>query len=274
MRRSIVLIIGLCALFVLLIPLAASAQLKKYIWKATSGEAIAEGISPEETMNLARNRARLKVAEEVAGVTVLGSGMFKDSIMVGDLISALSRDSVSTCRNEKWHDDMVPASTGHERLPRYRLDMECLVAVDKSQVDPFFTLSVKTGKPVYIDGDEIELEIRSGKDSHLTLFHLGSDNKATQLLPNIYQKAIPLTKGQCFTFPCNGLAMKARNTPGKKKDVEYFVAIATKESLDIEGMVKAEKGGIDSANIFNAIARIPASKRAVSITSYEVHQGD
>jgi hypothetical protein len=274
MRRTIVSFTGLCALFVLLIPFAASAQLKKYIWKPTSGEAIAEGISPEEAMNLARNRARLKVAEEVAGVTVLGSSMVKDSTMVNDLISTLSRDSVSSCRNEKWHDDMVPAATGYGRLLRYRLDMECRVAVDKGQVDPFFSLSVKTVKPVYIDGDEIELEIRSGKDSHLALFHLGSDNKATLLLPNIYQKAIPLTKGQCFTFPCNGLAMKARNTPGKKKDIEYFVAIATKERLDIEGMVKAEMGGTDSANIFNAIARIPASRRAVSITSYEVHQGD
>jgi uncharacterized protein DUF4384 len=153
------------------------------------------------------------------------------------------------------------------------LDMECRVAADKGEADPFFTLTVKTGKPAYSDGDEIELEIRSGKDAHLTLFHLGSDNKATLLLPNIYQKAIPLTKGQCFTFPCNGLAMKARNTPGKKRDVEYFVAIATKERLDIEGVVKAEKGGTDSANLFNAIARIPASQRAVSITSYEVHQG-
>jgi len=39
-------------------------------------------------------------------------------------------------------------------------------------------------------------------------------------------------------------------------------------------MIKTEKGGTDPANLFNAVARIPASKRAVSITSYEVHQGD
>lgn len=272
MRWTLMPFIGLCALLMMGL-FNATAQAEDCTWKAASGEAIAEGISPEETMGLARNRARLKVAEEVAGVTVSGSSMVKDSMMVSDLVSTLSRGRVTSCRNEKWHDDLIPAATGQGRLPHYQLEMECCVAVDKGETDPFFSLSVKSNKPVYIDGEEIELEIRAGKDAHLTLFHLGSDNKATLLLPNVYQKAVPLTKGQCFTFPCNGLAMKARNNPGKKKDVEHFVAIATKEWLDIEGLVKTGKGETDPASLFNAIARIPASHRAVSITSYEVHQG-
>jgi hypothetical protein len=272
MKQSIQTIIGLCALAALMTPYAAYAQSDECTWKATSGEAIAEGISPEETMNLARNRARLRVAEEVAGVTVLGNSMVKESTMVSDLISTLSRGNVTGCRNEKWKEELIPAATGLGRLPHYQLEMECCVAVDKGEADPYFSLSIKTSKPVYTDGDEIELEIRSGKDSHLTLFHLGSDNTATLLLPNLFQKAVPLTKGQCFNFPCNGMAMKARNNPGKKKDVEHFVAIATKEWLDIEGLVKADKGSTDPARLFNAIARIPAAQRAVSITSYEVHQ--
>lgn len=273
MKRAITLLTGLSILLGLMTVIDIPANAEECIWKAASGEAISEGISPEETMNLARNRARLKVAEEVAGVTVLGNSMVKDSMMVSDLVSTLSRGSVTSCRNEKWNHDWIPGATGQGKLPHYQLNMECCVAVDKEEADPFFSLSVKSSKPVYVDGEEIELEIRSGKDSHLTLFHLGSDNKATLLLPNIYQKAVPLTKGQCFTFPCNGLARKARNNPGKKKDVEYFVAIATKEWLDIEGLVKAGKGVTDPADLFNAIARIPASQRAVSITSYEVHQG-
>jgi hypothetical protein len=270
---TLLVVMILCAFSTLLIPSAASAEGEACIWKRTSGEAIAEGISPEETMTLARNRARLKVAEEVAGVTVLGSSMVKENTMVSDLISTLSRGSVTTCRNESWKEELIPAATGQGRLPQYRLEMECCVAVDKGEADPFFSLSVKTSKPAYSDGDEIVLDIRSGKDSYLTLFHLGSDNKATLLLPNNFQKAVQLTHGKSFSFPGNGMAMKARNTPGKKKEVEHFVAIATKEWLDIKGVASSEKGITDPAQLFTAITAIPANARAVSITSYEIHTG-
>jgi hypothetical protein len=265
-------ILILCALLHLLISPAIAAQPDECTWKATSGEAVAEGIAPEEAKKLASDRAKQKVAEEVAGVTILGSSLSKESVLVSDLVSTLLHGRVTTCRNEKWENNWVASTSGKGKTPHYQVDMECCVAADKGEVDPYFTLTITSSKPVYVDGEEVALEIRSGKDAHLTLFHLGPDNKATMLLPNRFQKVVPLIKGQGYAFPAKGLAMKARNNPGKKKEVEHFVAVATKEWLDIEGIVKIEKGKADADSLFTAIARIPAAERALSITAYEVHQ--
>src|SRR3972149_5196415 len=58
-------------------------------WVETDGEAVVENITPDETKQLALNRARNKAIENVSGINVSGNTLVKDYSLITDFIRVI-----------------------------------------------------------------------------------------------------------------------------------------------------------------------------------------
>lgn len=238
-------------------------------WRTVSGEALAEGMSVEDAQKLAVRRASVTAVEEIAGVRIYGGTTVKNSALVEDIIMSMSEGHILKKEIVNWETELQKISSETPPLPLYKVHAKLCIAKNKEQTDPFFTVSLETDKPVYISGDEARLKIRTGRGAYISIFHLSEDEKFSMLLPNKFQKKHYVEEGKETLFPSQGLGLCVKTCGKKKKDIEYFIVIATKEWFDFEGQLKKDKD-ISIASFYNALLSIPADKRAMAIGGYEV----
>lgn len=238
-------------------------------WKDVVGEAIAETITVEDAGKLALKRARVTAIEEISGTTVYGSALVKNSDLVEDFVMTLTEGYILKEEILRWEAEFKNFSNDKPPVPLYRVYARCCISKDKAERDPFFTLSLETNKPVFVSGDEATLKIRSSRGTYITIFHLSADEKLRILLPNQFQRKHYIEEGKEFTFPPPGLGLKVKTSSNRKKEVEYFIVVATKEWFDFEGQLKSNKD-IPLSTFYSNLLSIPANKRAVAIGGYEV----
>lgn len=252
----------------LLLPFVAYAE-ENCQWKDVVGEAMAETITVEDAGKLALRRARISATEQVAGVGVYGGSLVKNSALVEDFVMTLTEGYILREEIQKWDAEFQQPSKDKPPVPLYRVYARCCVSLEKGEKDPFFTVSLETNKPVYISDEEATVRIRPGRGAYLAVFHLSHDEKLRILLPNQFQKRQYVEEGKELVFPSQGLGLKVKTSHGNKREVEYFVAVATKEWFDFEGQFKKDRD-ISLSSFYSALLSIPANMRTVAIGGYEV----
>ncbi|MBI3813467.1 MAG: hypothetical protein HY279_03245, partial [Nitrospinae bacterium] len=77
-------------------------------WVESTGESVAENITPDEARQLAINRARISAIESKTGVKVQGGTLVKDYNLLSDMIQTLSQGYIIDEKVIKWEQGEVP----------------------------------------------------------------------------------------------------------------------------------------------------------------------
>lgn len=238
-------------------------------WTEVTGEATGDTLTVEELGRLALNRARLSATEQVAGVYVYGSDLVEKSELVVSFITTMTEGYIIKENILRWESKFHTSSNDKPPIPFYKVYAKYCVSKESGKRDPFFTVSLEMNRGQFIQGEEISLKINAGKGAYITIFHLSQREGLSISLPNQFQERQYIEEGGEFIFPREGFKLKARISPGSKKDLEYFMVVATREQFDFKGQL-GKTTDISLPSFYKTLLSIPANQRAIAMVGYEV----
>src|SRR3990167_6361497 len=250
-------------------------------WVEAAGEAVVENITPDEARHLAINRARISAIESKTGVRVHGSTIVKDYQLLADMVQTLSQGYIIDEKIIKWEQGsvpLIPLNKGGEGVVRgegvvlplttYKVFISACVAGVRDK-DPYFKIDAKLNKPVFIEGDEAIITVKTSRDAYLHIFNLTADDRISPIAPSTTLPIIPIKANKEFKFPPEGFGLLMSVIKDKKRSSECFIIVATKEPYDFIGMNKKTEG-LTVPEFYRNIIKIPSNAKAEEMLVYEV----
>jgi len=108
-------------------------------------------------------------------------------------------------------------------------------------IDKKFELRIRLNKTVFIDGDEVEITVKSASDGYISLFDITQDGHITVLAPNRFLSIIPIQADQEYIFPSStmlktrGVKIRAWLPKGITQTTESIKAVVTKDPISFLG---------------------------------------
>ena len=240
-------------------------------WVETQGEAVLANATAEEAQSLALRSARAQAVEEAVGTELRSYGVVRNMATAVDLIRAFTRGYVLEEEDVRWTQSDYREAPENPPLTVYRVDLRVCVAPLNGRRDPYFSVTAKLNKDIFVAGEKAHITIQCAKDCHLTIFNWTADDHFTLLLPNDYQPETPLRSAEEFIFPPSGsgLALIVETLPGHRLDTEAFLIVATKKEFN----APARLGGrvrLSMGDVFEALLKLPASEWTEDFKVYEV----
>src|SRR3989338_4275472 len=286
--------VSLCVLCVLCGKLVFASDCN---WVESTGEAVVENITPDEARQLAINRARISAIESKTGVRVHGSTMVKNYQLLADMVHTLSQGYIIEEKLIKWEQGsvpLIPLNKGGEGvvlpLTTYKVFISACVA-GVGEKDPYFKIDAKLNKPVFIQGDEAIITVKTSRDAYLHIFNLTADDRISPIAPSVTLPIIPVKANKEFKFPPEGFGLLMSVIKDKKRSSECFIIVATKEPYDFIGLtnspltkgtpsplagedrVRGEDVRAESMTVhefYRNIIKIPSNAKAEEMLVYEV----
>ena len=279
--------VSLCVLCVLCGKLVFASDCN---WVESTGEAVVENITPDEARQLAINRARISAIESKTGVRVHGSTMVKNYQLLADMVHTLSQGYIIEEKLIKWEQGsvpLIPLNKGGEGvvlpLTTYKVFISACVA-GVGEKDPYFKIDAKLNKPVFIEGDEAIITVKTSRDAYLHIFNLTADYRISPIAPSTTLPIIPIKANKEFKFPPEGFGLLMSVIKDKKRSSECFIIVATKEPFDFIGFAKTsssppleggDKGVVRAESMtvpefYRNIIKIPSNAKAEEMLVYEV----
>src|SRR3989338_4360339 len=263
--------VSLCVLCVLCGKLVFASDCN---WVESTGEAVVENITPDEARQLAINRARISAIESKTGVRVHGSTIVKDYQLLADMVQTLSQGYITDEKIIKWEQGLFQESQDKAPLTTYKVQLSACVA-GVGEKDPYFKVDAKLNKPVFIEGDEAVITVKTSRDAYLHIFNLTADDRISPIAPSTTLPIIPIKANKEFKFPPEGFGLLMSVIKDKKRSSECFIIVATKEPYDFissplvgEGRVRAESMTVPE--FYKNIIKIPSNAKAEEMLVYEV----
>src|SRR3990167_5866420 len=204
-------------------------------WVEAAGEAVVENITPDEARQLAINRARISAIESKTGVRVHGSTIVKDYQLLADMVQTLSQGYITDEKIIKWEQGLFQESQDKAPLTTYKVQLSACVA-GVGEKDPYFKVDAKLNKPVFIEGDEAVITVKTSRDAYLHIFNLTADDRISPIAPSTTLPIIPVKANKEFKFPPEGFGLLMSVIKDKKRSSECFIIVATKEPYDFIGL--------------------------------------
>ena len=279
--------VSLCVLCVLCGKLVFASDCN---WVESTGEAVVENITPDEARQLAINRARISAIESKTGVRVHGSTMVKNYQLLADMVHTLSQGYIIEEKLIKWEQGsvpLIPLNKGGEGvvlpLTTYKVFISACVA-GVGEKDPYFKIDAKLNKPIFIEGDEAIITVKTSRDAYLHIFNLTADDRISPIAPSTTLPIIPIKANKEFKFPPEGFGLLMSVIKDKKRSSECFIIVATKEPFDFIGFAKTsssppleggDKGVVRAESMtvpefYKTIIKIPSNAKAEEMLVYEV----
>ena len=128
---------------------------------------------------------------------------------------------------------------------RYTTKIRAKVRAGPPQDVRHFTVEVKLNSSVFLDGEDVQLSIRSSQDGYVSLFNVTPDGHITILAPNRLMKELKILANKELVFPTKylrnkGGALRAWVQDTFRGQTEYIKAIVTKEPLLLPGLAVQE----------------------------------
>ncbi len=243
-------------------------------WVESIGESAVENMTPDEARQTAINRARISAIESKTGVKVHGSTIVKDYNLMADIVQTLSQGYITDEKIIKWEQGSFQESENKAPITTYKVRLKACVA-GVGEKDPYFKVDAKLNKPVFIEGDEAIITIKSNKDSYINIFNLTADDRISLIAPSNTLPIIPVKANQEFRFPPEGFGLLMSVIKDKKRSSECFIIVATKEPYDFIGINKKEVGQtflsvMTVPEFYRTILKIPSNAKAEEMLVYEV----
>ncbi len=248
----------------------------KEVWVEAQGEAAIAGITAEQAMLLALQRARAAAIEKAAGVKISSVTLVRDARLSGEFIKAFSKGYII---QEKctWDESVYQESPDKPAIFIYKVKLKTKVVIPEKDIKPGFLLEARLNRTVFRNGEKVKISIRPTQDAYIAIFNWTADDKISLLFPNQYLLNNLIQGGTWFTFPPEdtGLALRVRTLAEHKQDTEALFVVA----LDKETGVSIPFCNIFSsgtpfkvANFFSKYINLPIEKAIEKILIYEVRE--
>jgi len=268
------------------------------LWSQTSGWIAAEGSASlaDKSVQQARlealNQARAEAVRIIAGAKIksdqfrIQTEASENEQVTGiqDFFSSINRDvACGHVVNEKiLHEGTKSYPTGPGKPPAvyYEVKIEAEVVIEQGEPDPAFTLQVRTNKEIYLEFEEMQLEIRASHDCFLHVFNILANDSLLLLFPNRYLPDNRLPANQTLRLMPAGFSFQVSLLPDARSAQEFIYVVATKK------LCPFAPGSQGDADIFRTAAthsfaiielpkwlsQIPVNQRADEIVAYQIQQ--
>jgi len=259
--------------FVVLMCVFAQARLIRGV--KGRGEAAVVGITPEESQQLALQRARADAIEQAAGIKILGATLVRSSMLAGDFIKTYVRGFI-VCEKIKWFPlEQFQPDANSPPIPMYRVEIIADVEVPDSPPPVNFNVRATLNKHIFAPGEKAMLKISASKNAYIAVFNIRADDKIVMLYPDIYLPLHKLHAGEEFCFPPvnSGLNLEMTLLSGRKRVTEAFLIAAIpaeKKSMHFNKYFQSEK--LYSVPEFFRIYSTIADRVAETIIPYVVEK--
>lgn len=268
------------------------------LWAQPTAWVTAEGSASmvDKTLQQARvealNQARAEAVRVVAGARIkseqfrLQTETSENEHLTGiqDFFSSINRDvACGHVISEKiLHEGMkdYPTSPGKPPAVYYEVKIEAGVAIEQGEPDPTFTLQVRTNKEIYLEFEEMSLDIRASHTCYLYVFNILANDSLLLLYPNRYLPENRLPANQNLHLMPSGLSFQVSLLPGARSAQEFIYVVATKklspfspgDQGDADIFRTAETHSFAIIELPRWLSQIPVDQRADEIVAYQIHQ--
>lgn len=234
------------------------AKVRDKALQAAEQNALAEALAPEVTTYTLLVNSRL-------------SGSILGSIPYGKIIEKKIVD-----------EGMVQAAKG--QASQYRVKIAAKVVEEDNAPAPSFSLKASLNQSTFMDGEELQIRIKSDRNCHFAVFNIRRDDKIIPLLPNNHYKDNNLIANKIFRFPdekarIKGYKLRVHLPEDKKAISEYIYVIALLHPLALN-FNPAENASLETENGQQALIRelvrkvvgIPVENRGEVLMQYHIRR--
>lgn len=164
----------------------------------------------------------------------------------------------------------------------YSLDLKTTLCRMTTDTEPGFKLSVALNKLVFIDGDEMQIQIGANYDCQYAIYFITEDQGVLRLIPSQAKENNLLKAGGTIFFPSQsekhkGIHLRAHVASSGRHTTETLFAVALRETTfeTTEAMDEAIYGLYDGETaqlqeLIRQVAAIPLEHRAEYIVRYKI----
>lgn len=260
-------------------------------WHTGVGEAFMVEVGYEEACTRARDKALKCALEKASGTEVWSSNLLYK--MEANDIDGITDLFVSMIRTQTFGRIVNQADTSCRVIPdsppRCRYSGRFEVVPDTGKPDPEFELSLKLNGQAdvlnLLNGDRIAIDVGATKDCYLTLFNIYSNDSLSVIFPNNLAKDNFLARGSIINVPPakSGWSLTANLLPGRDRDQETIIAVATKERHPFRFAHKGEEYENDPVTRLHSmpdalgtinrwLMDIDIDQRATAMAMYRIHR--
>lgn len=226
----------------------------------------------------AKNDAKRKAIEKVAGVNIKSSTFITSHQLSSDIVIAETMAEIESYNVIEWKVENLEKQRDKEPYLRTIVNMEVTVKESEIGPDRDFQLQADLNKQIFHDNEEIVIEnIQITKPAYLFIVYINGE-RLIPIVPNNYIKYLRLTPEEIIKFPTDdlksrGLLLIADTSEGNEYDNEQLLLIATKVNNSIFTNFLLENDSINIEAFSRELMRIPLDSRVVKILDYETHKG-
>ncbi len=241
--------------------------------------------SPNEARDRALARARRAAVEFAGGVRVKSNLLSFEQVRESDS-SSLVQALLSTRADALILEERLVTSQRIQVAGGYRVRVVMRARVlDRSEArDPGFATEIQLGRNRFLDGEEVQLAVRSSRDARIYVLAITEDGAAL-LLPNAHLADTRVEAGEWLRFPDEallerGVRLLARVPEEKSAASEALVVVALRGDHSLQSLVPASGTAFHSveasgagallADLLAPLVDVPADDWTFDQVVYEV----
>ena len=146
-------------------------------------------------------------------------------------------------------------------------------------------MKVSLNKTLFMDGDEMSIQVTTNQDVFLHIFNVGQDDSVTVLFPNKYVNDNHVAANAGFVFPeesqkSSGIRLRVFVPQTSQRGLDRIKVIATTKKIDLgrgrfpEGAFRVYPGKDSSliTDLLKELALLDESEWAEATVAYEVNE--
>ncbi len=213
----------------------ASPQIVRDI--KTEGSCAVVGMTAEQCVLLALQRARSAAIERAAGVAVTSSTLVTNSALAVDFIKTYARGFVVKETVEWLPLSQYQKDSSTPPIPEYRVKLLSDVHVpEKGKAS--LGLKANLSASLFRRGERAVITIETRRKAKVAIFNITADDKVAMVFPNIHDGQNVIPGGEPFRYPSrqSTAELLMDTLKGHRTDAEAFFVVAADVDSPVDFM--------------------------------------
>lgn len=255
------------------------------IWVTVEGSvAFGEETTYGDAKAKSREYARRAAVQQAVGTFVQSKSVVYNFQLAEDLVQTSVRGLIV---QEDVLQEGVQSivSTGKSMALMYITKMRAKVRPIPMERKGTITMKVALNKAVFVDGEEMSIQVTTDQDAFLHIFNVGQDDSVTVLFPNKYVTDNRVAANAGLVFPDDsqksaGIRLRVFVPQTSQRGLDRIKVIATAKQIDLgkgkfpEGAFRVYPGKDSSliTDLLKELAVLDESEWAEATVAYEVKE--
>jgi len=245
----------------------------------------------EQARFTALTEARADAVRKVVGTKIHTENFRVQSETSDGRMAAVVQDFFTSVNRDVAYGQVVDEETIYEGVETYdvepgrpqlyyRVRIKAQVAQEKGEPDPSFAVHVKTNKMIYLENEEMTIDLQATQDCYVYVFNVLANDSLIVLFPNRYMQDNHLRADHPLHLMPVGFGLEVTLLPGFQRAQELIYVVATKGRFDFEPNWQRGEEAFHTAatpafaliELPRWLANIPLDKRTDRVVSYEVYR--